>query len=76
MIARGRKFLIAEQRDDGSWPETTPPAGQRQLRRANLDGRLVHDGLAGNREPITGRFPTQLSTRPHRFDHSRLTTDH
>ena len=27
MIARGRKFLIAEQRDDGSWPETTRPPG-------------------------------------------------
>jgi Squalene-hopene cyclase C-terminal domain len=27
MIARGRKFLIKEQRDDGSWPETTRPPG-------------------------------------------------
>ncbi len=27
MIARGRAFLIAEQRDDGSWTETTRPAG-------------------------------------------------
>ena len=27
MIARGRKFLIAEQLDDGSWTETTRPPG-------------------------------------------------
>lgn len=27
MIDRGRAFLIAGQRDDGSWPETTRPAG-------------------------------------------------
>ncbi len=27
MIARGRAFLIAGQQDDGSWPETTRPAG-------------------------------------------------
>jgi hypothetical protein len=27
MIARGRAFLIARQREDGSWPETTRPAG-------------------------------------------------
>ena len=27
MIARARKFLIKEQRDDGSWPETTRPPG-------------------------------------------------
>ena len=27
MIARGRKFLINEQLDDGSWPETTRPPG-------------------------------------------------
>jgi hypothetical protein len=27
MIARGRAFLIAEQREDGSWAETTRPAG-------------------------------------------------
>ena len=27
MIARGRSFLIAEQHDDGSWTETTRPAG-------------------------------------------------
>jgi Squalene-hopene cyclase C-terminal domain len=27
MIARGRKYLISEQLDDGSWTETTRPAG-------------------------------------------------
>ena len=27
-IARGRAFLLAEQIDDGSWPETTRPANQ------------------------------------------------
>jgi hypothetical protein len=27
MIARGRAFLIAQQRDDGSWAETTRPSG-------------------------------------------------
>ena len=27
MIARGRAFLVAGQREDGSWPETTRPAG-------------------------------------------------
>ena len=27
MIARGRAFLIAQQRKDGSWMETTRPAG-------------------------------------------------
>lgn len=27
MIARGRKFLISEQNPDGSWTETTRPAG-------------------------------------------------
>lgn len=27
-IARGRAFLLAEQVDDGSWPETTRPANQ------------------------------------------------
>jgi hypothetical protein len=27
MIARGRAFLIAAQRDDGSWAETTRPSG-------------------------------------------------
>jgi hypothetical protein len=27
-LARGRSFLIAEQLDDGSWPETTRPANQ------------------------------------------------
>jgi hypothetical protein len=27
MVARGRAFLAATQRDDGSWPETTRPAG-------------------------------------------------
>lgn len=28
-IARGRKLLLESQREDGSWPETTRPAGQR-----------------------------------------------
>jgi len=27
IIRRGRKFLIAEQQPDGSWPETTRPSG-------------------------------------------------
>jgi hypothetical protein len=27
-IARGRAFLLAQQNDDGSWPETTRPANQ------------------------------------------------
>ena len=27
MIAAGRKFLIEEQLDDGSWTETTRPPG-------------------------------------------------
>jgi hypothetical protein len=27
MSARGRAFLVATQRDDGGWPETTRPAG-------------------------------------------------
>ncbi len=27
MIARGRAFLVAGQRDDGGWTETTRPAG-------------------------------------------------
>jgi hypothetical protein len=27
MITRGRQFLIAEQRSDGSWPATTRPRG-------------------------------------------------
>ncbi len=27
MARRGRAFLIAEQRADGSWPETTRPTG-------------------------------------------------
>lgn len=27
-IARGRAFLLAQQMDDGSWPETTRPANQ------------------------------------------------
>jgi len=27
-IARGRRFLISQQRDEGSWPETTRPANQ------------------------------------------------
>ncbi len=27
MITSGRKFLIKDQRDDGSWPETTRPPG-------------------------------------------------
>lgn len=27
MIAQGRRFLIAGQQEDGSWPETTRPAG-------------------------------------------------
>jgi squalene cyclase len=27
MIARGRAFLVASQRDDGGWPETTRPTG-------------------------------------------------
>jgi hypothetical protein len=27
-IARGRSFLLAEQLDDGSWPETTRPSNQ------------------------------------------------
>jgi squalene cyclase len=28
-VARGRKYLIAEQLDDGSWTETTRPSGAR-----------------------------------------------
>ena len=27
-IARGRAYLVAQQLDDGSWPETTRPANQ------------------------------------------------
>jgi len=27
-IARGRAYLVSQQRPDGSWPETTRPAGQ------------------------------------------------
>ena len=27
-IARGRDYLVSQQRPDGSWPETTRPAGQ------------------------------------------------
>jgi hypothetical protein len=27
-IARGRAFLVEQQEEDGSWPETTRPTGQ------------------------------------------------
>ena len=27
-IAKGKAYLVAQQRPDGSWPETTRPAGQ------------------------------------------------
>ena len=27
-VSRGRAYLIAQQNDDGSWPETTRPANQ------------------------------------------------
>jgi hypothetical protein len=27
-IAAGKKYLVAQQRPDGSWPETTRPANQ------------------------------------------------
>jgi squalene cyclase len=27
-IAKGRAYLVSQQRPDGSWPETTRPAGQ------------------------------------------------
>ena len=28
LVARGRQYLLETQLDDGSWPETTRPAGQ------------------------------------------------
>jgi hypothetical protein len=39
MIDRGRGFLIASQRDDGSWPETTrPPGGASYAQRISTAG--------------------------------------
>lgn len=39
MIARGRRFLIAQQRDDGGWPETTrPPGGTSYAQRISTAG--------------------------------------
>ena len=46
-------FLIAQQQDDGSWIETTRPAGQRQLRPADLDHRLGDSRPPGDPRVVT-----------------------
>jgi hypothetical protein len=47
MIRRGRAWLIASQRDDGSWPETTrPPGGESYAQRLSTAGWATRALLA------------------------------
>ncbi len=56
MIARGRKFLIKEQRDDGSWPETTrPPGSVSYAERISTAGWATMALLATEPRQATGR---------------------
>jgi squalene-hopene cyclase-like protein len=65
MIARGRAFLIARQRDDGSWAETTrPPGGDSYAQRVSTTGWATL-ALLATRDPAPapsgqgrGSFPT------------------
>jgi hypothetical protein len=68
MIRRGRAFLVAAQRPDGSWPETTrPPAGESYAQRISTAGwallalletregsRGKHAAPAGDEVPPSG----------------------
>lgn len=52
MIRRGRAFLIAVQRPDGSWPETTrPPDGESYAQRLSTTGWALQALLATRAEP-------------------------
>jgi hypothetical protein len=54
MIARGRKFLIVDQLDDGSWTETTrPPGSLSYAERISTTGwaTMALLATAGRREP-------------------------
>ena len=54
MIARGRKFLVADQLDDGSWTETTrPPGNQSYAERISTTGwaTMALLATAGRRQP-------------------------
>ena len=65
LIARGRAFLIARQRDDGSWAETTrPPGGDSYAQRVSTTGWATL-ALLATRDPAPapsgqhrGSFPT------------------
>ena len=63
MISRGRKFLIAEQRDDGSWTETTRPPGNVSYAEAHVNHRLVHNGPPGHRRSLDSLARSRTSRR-------------
>jgi squalene cyclase len=54
MVRRGRAFLVAQQRDDGSWIETTRPAGSvSYAQRISTTGWATRALLATRTEPGT-----------------------
>jgi Prenyltransferase and squalene oxidase repeat len=66
MIARGRKFLISEQLDDGSWPETTRPAGNvSYAERISTTGWCTMALVATTARELPIKSPGPIPTRSH-----------
>jgi hypothetical protein len=55
MIERGRAFLIATQNPDGSWPETTRPAGDESYAQRLSTAGWATLALLATREPLPRR---------------------
>ena len=58
MLKRGRKYLIAEQQEDGSWKETTRPAGGVSYGSAPLDDGVGDAALLEIERPMGSRLVT------------------
>jgi hypothetical protein len=64
LLRRGRAFLIAAQRPDGSWPETTrPPDGESYAQRLSTTGWALQALLVTRAEPQEKPTPTPPGER-------------
>src|SRR5260370_35108678 len=58
-VARGRAFLIARQRPDGGWPETTRPPGAQSYAQHISTSAWATLSLLADVEPYQDRLPSQ-----------------